>query len=1138
MQAAEYIVVKNTLGKPRAYLSPEPDGIKDCYIDQRLNGESKLEFYIPAKSEKVVELTPECRIIADGREFTILKPNAVDVERSQDGKLWGKVMAEESWALMDKRDVTVSNDPQTPIPADLQVCILSGGASTGGYPQGSAGSALSYLLQDDPEWTLGTVDIDGSHDLETEKLSRLQNIEKVQKIWGGNLVWEYVLDEADNVTARILHLRDEAKWQNYNGFEVRYKKNLKSITRTNNHDIVTKLYPFGQDDLDISSVNGGKKCLTNFTYTSNEYVGLFTNQEISDPQELKEKATEALEKMCKPRRTYRTGLVDLRTLPEFSHEEFVLGDMADVVDPDVGTDRIRIQRYKRNVFEKRICELEIGEPEERLAAQLASSFDAAKFVKEALRPNPSISNLLKSFVNTFTTAINGASGNYTMIDGVSTWWDVDGEGNRTGKIVRITPGGIGLSKNAGQTFQQAVTGDGILASAVICSVLYALSSGDGYTKLIDDGLHVYDDDNVDRVHVGKWYEDDVKKFGLKVQSGSLVIGGGLSEGQINPTSTSKWNNAIGKGVSYNGVVIDDINGVAVTSNNGITDMLNATEGITIGKRNAANTDWLEKYLYADTEGKLNLDSIVARGQIDCTSLKINGVNALTTGSKISASSIEDLVVGGNVTMGENATIGWANITGAENVIEKTETNYTYLQSNKIYSPIIEGGTIISDTDINITKDARIGHKLILSSSTFTGGIQWGEGDTTPYIYYDPAGSTITIGGTVNGIYAKGQRIDIPSGGGCLIEDGDGYSLDNGSTRPTLGEYAVDLSYMNTIYQGVTGDYAFGAGYKVKAPGMYAISLGYCANASGYASCSLGNSNADGDYSHANNHGFAFANYSCAENYGVAMGEASHAEGGSGTMGAYSHGEGYHASAEGDYSHAQNYHTKALGDAQTAIGKYNVSDIVSAFIIGNGDSSTKNNAFTVSWDGDTYTEGSYSSGGADHAENCEWLDGNEDNEDRVGYFVTLDGEKIKKANSSDDYILGITSVNPTVLGDNPACWQGKYLKDEWGRVQYQTVLRDVETHSVEGEEDALKEQIEVQERILNPDYDPTLEYKNRTDRQEWEKVGVMGKLLVRDDGSCVVNGYCKPNDDGVATISDSGYRVMKRIADNIILVMFR
>ena len=42
--------------------------------------------------------------------------------------------------------------------------------------------------------------------------------------------------------------------------------------------------------------------------------------------------------------------------------------------------------------------------------------------------------------------------------------------------------------------------------------------------------------------------------------------------------------------------------------------------------------------------------------------------------------------------------------------------------------------------------------------------------------------------------------------------------------------------------------------------------------------------------------------------------------------------------------------------------------------------------------------------------------------------------------------------------------------------------------------------------------------------------MLGKLLVYDDGTCEVGGYCKPNKDGIATKSESGYRVMLKKID--------
>lgn len=86
--------------------------------------------------------------------------------------------------------------------------------------------------------------------------------------------------------------------------------------------------------------------------------------------------------MCRPRYLYRVKLVDVRALPEYSHEEFTLGDMVDIIDPDVAPDspRPRIIRHKYNIFQPWECELDIGDPEERLIEQLKASFNTTKFV--------------------------------------------------------------------------------------------------------------------------------------------------------------------------------------------------------------------------------------------------------------------------------------------------------------------------------------------------------------------------------------------------------------------------------------------------------------------------------------------------------------------------------------------------------------------------------------------------------------------------------------------------------------------------------------------------------------------------------------------------------------------------------------
>lgn len=390
MGIPKYIEVRTVSGQRAAFLSPNDEGnsIKDCFIDCRLNGESTLEFYIPATSEKLAELTPECQIWAGGRVYTLLGPETSDTTRDDKNRLWAKFMAVECWKQLETSFVepSISNDPSAAPPADLAVIIVGGGTNLSGglYQTGTAAHALYAILQGSG-WAIGTCDVTGIHDLEMEKTSRLDLIREIQNVWGGYLVW-------DSVNKRV-SLRSGNTWQNYTGFQVRYRKNLKHITRTQSNRIITKLYAFGHDDLDIASVNGGIKFLTNNSYTPREYVGIYKNQDIYDAQELKEKATAELSLICRPQYKYTVKMVDLRTLPEYSHEDFTVGDLVDVVDESVApeTPRVRLIRHKYNVFKPWICELEIGSPTERLEEDLKAAFNTTSFIDNIFKGNGQLS---------------------------------------------------------------------------------------------------------------------------------------------------------------------------------------------------------------------------------------------------------------------------------------------------------------------------------------------------------------------------------------------------------------------------------------------------------------------------------------------------------------------------------------------------------------------------------------------------------------------------------------------------------------------------------------------------------------------------------------------------------------------------
>lgn len=222
---------------------------------------------------------------------------------------------------------------------------------------------------------------------------------------------------------------------------------------------------------------------------------------------------------------------------------------------------------------------------------------------------------------------------------------------------------------------------------------------------------------------------------------------------------------------------------------------------------------------------------------------------------------------------------------------------------------------------------------------------------------------------------------------------------------------------------------------------------------------------------------------------------------------------------GAWNHATANNQTVIGvNAKSTYQSSENADIL--FNIGNGQKRDgtliQNSAMQVDFSGNVYAGGAYKTVGADYAEYFEWLDGNVDNQDRIGLFVTLDGDKIKLANK-DDYILGVISANPSIVGNSAELdWHDKYKTDVYGRLIYD------ESHNP----------------IVSKNYNDTLEYVPRGARKEYSKVGLLGQLVVQDDGTCEVNGYCTASVNGVATKSDSGYRVIKRIDETHIKIILK
>ena len=356
--------------------------------------------------------------------------------------------------------------------------------------------------------------------------------------------------------------------------------------------------------------------------------------------------------------------------------------------------------------------------------------------------------------------------------------------------------------------------------------------------------------------------------------------------------------------------------------------------------------------------------------------------------------------------------------------------------------------------------------------------------------------------------------------------------ENRGTHQATGKFANAFGYLTSA----TGDYRF-------AMGMPNIvhwnqdNVSYrCPVASGKASFAggYGNTTAIGSAS------FAFgSNCAAYKQNAVAFGSQCQASADK------SFAVNATTNANADGSSAFGYITQNNTQYGMVIGKFNkYSEEDKLFAIGNGTSnseSAQKNIFTVDTVGNVVAAGTVSSStGADYAEYFEWKDGNPNNEDRVGYIVTLDGDKIVKANTGDD-ILGICSGTALILGDSAELyWNKKFVTDDFGRLIYKEQQFQCEP-ILDPNGNVIKEAwVETSYApLVSSDYDPSKPYIKRENRPEWQIVGMMGKLYVRDDGSCVVNGYADAV-NGIATkaTGKTNMRVMERINDSIIRVLMK
>nr|WP_286313503.1 peptidase G2 autoproteolytic cleavage domain-containing protein [Mammaliicoccus lentus] len=195
-----------------------------------------------------------------------------------------------------------------------------------------------------------------------------------------------------------------------------------------------------------------------------------------------------------------------------------------------------------------------------------------------------------------------------------------------------------------------------------------------------------------------------------------------------------------------------------------------------------------------------------------------------------------------------------------------------------------------------------------------------------------------------------------------------------------------------------------------------------------------------------------------------------------------------------------------------------------FLLGYGQNGARYENTTIdmsSTSGNIKTKGTVSSG-QNFGDYAEYFESQSGQEIPNGYIVTLDGRYIRKANGKDKPIGVISGTAGVILGDQMFHHKNKFLKDEFGVTQTKTELKEWQ----DDEGNWYSEEVEVP--IPNPDFDEIEDaYVPRSERPEWNVVGLVGQVFTRIDETVSVNDYIKPQKGiGTKDNNEGYYRVLE------------
>jgi phage minor structural protein len=288
----------------------------DVFTDERIDQSDELTFVYPATDPKAALLLADADVQRGGKWYFV----AEKIDQRQDTQVTTTVRCVANWYRLGER-IRVGSTNLEAVTCAAGLATLLDGTDWGvGNRTAAGGAAFSYEDQD-------------------------QSVLALVRAWA-TVCDKVVVFDTENKTVDLI---DESDRGFNTGMMFRWSRNLTSIERRVQPPDVTRLYPFGRDDLSITGVNGGFAYIEDFSFYTSQGITLATareryrkddvwvNTDIVDEASLLAAAQTRLAERSAALIEYRLSVADLSELTGNS-EAVGVGDTVRVADEELGFD--------------------------------------------------------------------------------------------------------------------------------------------------------------------------------------------------------------------------------------------------------------------------------------------------------------------------------------------------------------------------------------------------------------------------------------------------------------------------------------------------------------------------------------------------------------------------------------------------------------------------------------------------------------------------------------------------------------------------------------------------------------------------------------------------------------------------------